>query len=108
MNRLVPLEHWIRGFESHSRHECLFAFLLCLCCSVCRQWPCDGLIPVQGVIPTVCRIKILKKQPKSEGLYTHKERERERKRERLVMKWNVPSNLVSQSVSQSNSEIRRY
>jgi hypothetical protein len=28
MNCLHPLEHWNRGFESHSRHECLFAFIL--------------------------------------------------------------------------------
>jgi hypothetical protein len=32
--RLRPLEHWDRGFESHSRHGYLFAFILCLCCSV--------------------------------------------------------------------------
>jgi hypothetical protein len=25
------LEHWDRGFESHSRHGCLFVFILCLC-----------------------------------------------------------------------------
>jgi hypothetical protein len=30
-----PLEHWDRWFESHSRYECLCAFILCLCC-VCR------------------------------------------------------------------------
>jgi hypothetical protein len=34
MNRLRQLQHWDRGFESHSRHECLFAFILCLCCHV--------------------------------------------------------------------------
>jgi hypothetical protein len=28
MNRLRPLEHWDRGFESHSRHGCLCAFIL--------------------------------------------------------------------------------
>jgi hypothetical protein len=32
MNRLRPLEHWDRGFESHLRHGCLCAFILCLCC----------------------------------------------------------------------------
>jgi hypothetical protein len=31
-----PLEHCDRMFESHSRHGCLFAFILCLCSSVCR------------------------------------------------------------------------
>jgi hypothetical protein len=35
-NCLPSLEHWDRGFESQSRHGCLFAFILCLCCSVCR------------------------------------------------------------------------
>jgi hypothetical protein len=36
MNRLRPLEHWDRGFESHSRHGYLYAFILGLCCPVCR------------------------------------------------------------------------
>jgi hypothetical protein len=31
---LRPLKHWGRGFKSHSRHGCLYAFILCLCCSV--------------------------------------------------------------------------
>jgi hypothetical protein len=39
---LHPLKRCDRGFESHSRHRCLCAFILCLCCSVCT---CDGLIP---------------------------------------------------------------
>jgi hypothetical protein len=30
MNRLRPLEHWGRGFEFHSRHGCLYAFILCI------------------------------------------------------------------------------
>jgi hypothetical protein len=36
MNRLRPFERWDRGFESHSKHGCLCAFILYLCCSVCR------------------------------------------------------------------------
>jgi hypothetical protein len=28
-NCLRPLKHWDRGFESHSRHGCLCAFILC-------------------------------------------------------------------------------
>jgi hypothetical protein len=36
MNCLRPLEHWDRGFESHSRHGCLCAFILCSCCPLCR------------------------------------------------------------------------
>jgi hypothetical protein len=34
--RGLSVERWERGFESHSRHGCLCAFILCLCCSVCR------------------------------------------------------------------------
>jgi hypothetical protein len=34
--RLLPLEHWDHGFESHSSHGCLCAFILWLSCSVCR------------------------------------------------------------------------
>jgi hypothetical protein len=30
MKCLRPLEHWDRGFESHSRHECLCTFILCV------------------------------------------------------------------------------
>jgi hypothetical protein len=44
MNCPRSLEHWNRGFEPHSRHGCLCAFILCLCCSVCSsglatEWP---------------------------------------------------------------------
>jgi hypothetical protein len=34
MNSLSPFEHWDHGFESHSRNECLCAFILCLSCPV--------------------------------------------------------------------------
>jgi hypothetical protein len=34
LNCLHQLEHRHRGFESHSRHGCLYAFILCLCCPV--------------------------------------------------------------------------
>jgi hypothetical protein len=30
MNSLHSLERWDRGFESRSRHGCLFVFILCL------------------------------------------------------------------------------
>jgi hypothetical protein len=68
MNRLRLLEHCDRGFESHSRHECLCAFILCLCCFVCRQRACDGLIPRPRVLSTVYRIQKLKKRPRSTRL----------------------------------------
>jgi hypothetical protein len=41
----LSLKRWGRQFESHSGHGCLCAFILCLCCPVCRQRPCNGLIP---------------------------------------------------------------
>jgi hypothetical protein len=44
-NCLRSLEHWDRGFQSHSRHGCMCAFILCSCCPACRYRPCDGLIP---------------------------------------------------------------
>jgi hypothetical protein len=28
MNSVRPLEHWEHGFESHSRHGCLCAFIV--------------------------------------------------------------------------------
>jgi hypothetical protein len=64
MNCLRSLERWDRGFESHSKHECLCEFILCSCCSVCRQRPCDGLISSPRS-PTDCvQIKKLKKAAK--------------------------------------------
>jgi hypothetical protein len=29
------LERWDRGFESYSRHGCLYVFILCLCAVMC-------------------------------------------------------------------------
>jgi hypothetical protein len=50
-------KRWDRRFESHSRHGCLCAFILCLCCPVCRQRPCDGLI-TRPKSPAVCVIRL--------------------------------------------------
>jgi hypothetical protein len=60
MNCLRPLEHWNLGFESHSRHGCLSAVILCLCCSVCRYRPCDGLIPRPKSLTDCPKIRKLK------------------------------------------------
>jgi hypothetical protein len=38
---------------------------VCLCCPECRP-PCDGLIPIIRVTPTVYRIRKFKTQPKPE------------------------------------------
>jgi hypothetical protein len=65
MNCLRSLERWDRGFDSHSSHRCLCAFILCLCCSVCRQRPCYGLIPRPRSPTNWYGIKKLKKRPKS-------------------------------------------
>jgi hypothetical protein len=57
------LKHWDRGFESHSRHGCLYYVLLfCDCVVLCvgRGLATDWS-PVQGVLPTVYRIKKLNK-----------------------------------------------
>jgi hypothetical protein len=48
MNYLRQLKHWDRGFESHSRHGCLCAFILCLRCVLATGWS-----PIQGVLPAV-------------------------------------------------------
>jgi hypothetical protein len=54
INCLRPPKHWDRGFESHSRHECLCAFILRLCCLVCAgSGLATGWSPVQRVLPTV-------------------------------------------------------
>jgi hypothetical protein len=50
------------GFKFHLRHGCLCAFILCLCCPVSRQTPCDVLIP-RPKSPTDCvNIRELKNQ----------------------------------------------
>jgi hypothetical protein len=55
MNSLRSLRRWGRGFESHLRRRCLVCvcFILCLCCPVFRQRPCDELI-TRPRSPTVC------------------------------------------------------
>jgi hypothetical protein len=35
INSLRPLEHWDRGFESHSRNRCLCVRLFCVCVILC-------------------------------------------------------------------------
>jgi hypothetical protein len=65
-NRLCPLGHWDRGFKSHSKHGCLCAFFLfvlsCLGSSLAI-----GSTPVQGVLPTVYRIKKMKSGQGTKG-----------------------------------------
>jgi hypothetical protein len=61
MNCLRPLKHWDRGFESHLKHGCLCAFILCLCCPVCADsGPATGWSAVQIVLPSVLKLKKLK------------------------------------------------
>jgi hypothetical protein len=57
MNCLRPLKHWGRRFESHLRHGCVCMFILC--CGLATSWS-----PVEEVLPTVHRIKKLKKGPR--------------------------------------------
>jgi hypothetical protein len=49
--------------ESHSRHGCQCASILGSC-SVCRQRPCDGLIPSSRSPTTLYRTKKVEKQPR--------------------------------------------
>jgi hypothetical protein len=66
---------WDRGLESHTRHGCLWELNLCLCCTMCRQQPHDGLIPCIRS-PTVCvHIKKLKKKSSQgpQGLCSHRQ-----------------------------------
>jgi hypothetical protein len=48
MYSVRPLEHWDRELESHSRHGCLCAFILCIGRGLAMGWS-----PVQWVLPTV-------------------------------------------------------
>jgi hypothetical protein len=62
MNRFRSLERWDRGLESHSKHGCqysvhLFCVYVVLCVGRGLATSCS---PVQGVLPTVYRIKKLK------------------------------------------------
>jgi TorA maturation chaperone TorD len=52
MNVLRPLEHWDRGFESISRHECLCLFCVCIGSGLATGWS-----PIQGVLPTVLGLR---------------------------------------------------
>jgi hypothetical protein len=63
-----PLEHWGRGFESHSRRGCLCAFILCLYTVLCVGIGlASGWHPVRGVLLTVYRIKKLKNDQGPKG-----------------------------------------
>jgi hypothetical protein len=67
MNRLRPLERCNRGFVSHSTHLFCVYVVLCVRSGLAKGWS-----PIQGVLPTVYRIKKLKKRPTSKGLYSHR------------------------------------
>jgi hypothetical protein len=64
VNRLRPLERWDREFNSRGMDVCVRLFCVCAVLCVGR-----GLVtswsPFQGVLPTVYRIKKLKKRPRS-------------------------------------------
>jgi hypothetical protein len=57
MNSLRSLEHWDRGFESYSRHGCVFAFIVLLCSSCVGSGLATGWSPVQGILPTVLGLR---------------------------------------------------
>jgi hypothetical protein len=66
INRIRSLEHWVRGFESHSGHGCMYCVRLYFVCVVLcvGRTLATGSSPVQGVLPTVYRIKNLKRRPR--------------------------------------------
>jgi hypothetical protein len=47
-----PLENWDCGFESHSKHEYVYAFF-CVVLFCVGRGLASGRSPVQGVLPTV-------------------------------------------------------
>jgi hypothetical protein len=55
MKCLRPLKHWDRGFESHSRHGGLTAFILVVLSCV-DSGLTTGWSPIQRVLPTGCKI----------------------------------------------------
>jgi hypothetical protein len=55
---LRPLENWNRAFESHSRHGCLSASILCVGSGLGKGWS-----PVQVILPIGDRITKPKKRP---------------------------------------------
>jgi hypothetical protein len=66
MDCLRSLEGWDRGFKSHSGHGCLHCVrTFCVCVVLCvGSGLATGWSPVQGVLPTMYRIKKLKKWPR--------------------------------------------
>jgi hypothetical protein len=56
MNCLRPLKHWDRGFESLSSHGYLSFFVFVLSCVGSDL--ATGCSPIQGVLPTVYKIRI--------------------------------------------------
>jgi hypothetical protein len=64
-NSLRSLERWDREFESTQGMDVCIVCVYSVFMSFCVQ-PCDGLIPIQGVLPTVYRIKKLKKAAKAQ------------------------------------------
>jgi hypothetical protein len=74
MNCLRPLKHWDRGFESHSRHECLYCMrLFCACAVLCV--PCDVTIPRPRSPPDYVNdqeIEKLRRSNKKKKLYSHR------------------------------------
>jgi hypothetical protein len=65
MNNLLPLESWDHVFESHSRHRCACVHLFCVCIG---RGLSMGWSPVQGVLPTLCRLRSWKSGQCPQGM----------------------------------------
>jgi hypothetical protein len=83
-NCLRPLEHWDRGFESHSRHGCLSAFILCMCCPVLISTLRRADPPVQRILATVLGLRNWSETKRFTGALCSKWGQQERKRERTA------------------------
>jgi hypothetical protein len=77
----ASLNHWIHtGIVVSNPTRCMdiCMHLFCVCVVLCiGSGLATGWSPVQGVLPTVYRIKKLKKRPRSEGLWNRREKKRE-------------------------------
>jgi hypothetical protein len=71
LNTRVVGSNPTRGMDVCVRLFCVYV-VLCAGSGLATDWS-----PFQGVQPAVYRIKKLKKQPRSNGLYNHRERERD-------------------------------
>jgi hypothetical protein len=102
MNCLRTLERWDHGFESHSGHRCLCAFILRFVLSCVSSGHATGWYPVQGVLPIVLRLRNWSETKRftdavcsKVGATGKRERETKQSRERdIFSSFQIQSNFV--------------